>query len=260
MNQPEIDALVERIGDELLSQLGLARKAATSSSNGVGCACSHQEASPAPAALTGDALKRVDLEALAPETDVAAIDAACARAVAKGLRGVCVPMGLVPRAARVLEGKAQRVCGAVDVPHGASIASLKIAGVEAVYMLGADEAELMIHTGSLRDGRLDEIFAEISGAAKLAAAAGRWLTIAVDAPLLNEEQLIRAAAMAAVAGAHCVSTGSGLNSHAPVAQQHIKLLRQAAGDRLEVKASGTASSLQSLLAAGAHRVSTADHV
>ena len=169
-------------------------------------------------------------------------------------------MGLVPRAARNLEGKRQRVCAAVDVPHGASIASLKLAGVEAAFMLGADEAELMIHTGSLRDGRIDEIFAEISGAAKLAAAAGRSLAIAVEASLLTDEQLVRAAAMAAVAGAQCVSTGAGLNTHTPVVEHHIKLLRQAAGDRLEVKATGSAGSLERLMAAGAGRVSTSDYV
>jgi len=258
MNQLEIEALVERVGDELLSQLGLASRPSVSPSSEIGCACVHDKS--AATALPGNSLKRVELSVLAPETDVAAIDAACARAVAKGLYGVCVPMGLVPRAARMLEGKTQRVCGAVDIPHGASVAGVKLAGVEATFMLGADEAELMIHAGSLRDGRLDEIFAEISGAAKLAAAAGRSLLIAIDPGLLTEEHLVRAAAMAAVAGAQGLSASSGLNTHTAVVEQHVKLLRQAAGDRLEIKAAGNAASAQSLMAAGADRVSTADHV
>jgi deoxyribose-phosphate aldolase len=119
---------------------------------------------------------------------------------------------------------------------------------------GADEIDMVLAIGDVKDDRVENIEADI--AAVVHAAAGRPVKVIVECGLLSDSQKRQAATIAANAGAAFVKTSTGfLGSGATL--HDVTLLRQAVGTRLSIKATGGIGFFEdavAMLEAGASRL------
>jgi deoxyribose-phosphate aldolase len=200
--------------------------------------------------------RRVEHAVLAPEAGEADVAAACVLARASALRAVVAKPVHVALARRLLEGSGVRVVAVVGFPHGGSLAAIKAAEARAAIRDGADEVDMVIDLGALRDGRDDLIRDEIR--AVVAAAGGHPVKVILEAALLSEAQKVRACQLAMEAGAAYVKTSTGF-ARGGATVDDVALLRRTVGRALGVKAAGgirTWADAVALLEAGADLLGT----
>lgn len=115
---------------------------------------------------------------------------------------------------------------------------------------------MVLNVGRLKDGDDRAVFREIRDVVE--AAQGVWVKVILETCLLTEEEKRRACSLSVEAGARFVKTSTGFGSGGATVED-IRLLRQAVGPTLGVKASGgirdTATAL-AMLEAGANRLGT----
>ncbi|MDW7711395.1 MAG: deoxyribose-phosphate aldolase [Deferrisomatales bacterium] len=191
---------------------------------------------------------------LAPTARAPEVEALCREAVSAGFAGVCVAPCRVAEAAAHLAGTAVRVVGVAGFPLGSQISRVKVAEVEELFLSGAHEVDLVFNLGLFLEGRLSPVSAELRDARR--AAANGVLKVILETGALTPSQTREAAALALGAGADYLKTSTGFGP--PGARiPDVRLLRQVAGRRCGVKASGgirTFEQAEALLAAGADRL------
>lgn len=206
----------------------------------------------------------IDHTALKPDTGEAAIRRLCDEATAYGFASVCIQPTWVPLAAELLHGSTVRVCTVIGFPLGATLTSVKAFETGEAIQAGAEEVDMVINIGWLKDGRDADVQADIAAvvtAARDAAEnAGRQTPVVVkviiETALLNNEEKRRACALAAAAGADFVKTSTGFSGGGATVED-VALMREVVGDALGVKASGgirNATDAQAMIAAGATRL------
>ena len=201
-----------------------------------------------------DVASHIDHTVLKPDAGRADIERACDVARQFGCAGVCVNPIHVALASRLLEGSSVLVVGVVGFPFGATHTAVKVLETELAIRDGADEVDMVIAIGQLRDGQLESVEADI--AAVVRAAAGRPVKAILECGLLSDAEKRDGAEIAAKAGAAFVKTSTGfLGSGATI--HDVTLLYQAVGTTLSVKATGGIRFLEdavALLEAGASRL------
>ena len=100
---------------------------------------------------------------------------------------------------------------------------------------GAQEVDMVINIGALKDGRDEEVKRDIESV--VAAANGVTTKVIIETCLLTEDEKVRACELALAAGADFVKTSTGFSSGGATAED-IKLMRETVGPDLGVKASG----------------------
>jgi deoxyribose-phosphate aldolase len=199
---------------------------------------------------------QIDHTMLRPEATRADIERACQVAVDLGCAGLCVNPVWVALASRLLQGSEVKVVAVVGFPFGATHSSVK--GFEAALAVrdGADELDMVLTIGQLKEGDLAAVRADI--AAVVQAAEGRPVKVVLECGLLSDDEKLRAVDLAAQAGAAYVKTSTGfLGSGATL--HDVTLLRRAAGSRVAVKATGGIRFFEDAVAlvdAGATRLGT----
>jgi deoxyribose-phosphate aldolase len=168
---------------------------------------------------------------------------------------VCVSNPIhVALANRLLEGSSVLVVGVVGFPFGATYTAVKVLETELAVRDGADEIDMVLAIGHLRDEQFE--FVESDIAAVVHAAAGRPVKVIIECELLSDSLKRRAAEIAVRAGAACVKTSTGyLGSGATL--HDVTLLNQAVGTKVSIKATGGIRFFEdadALLGAGASRL------
>ncbi|REI18086.1 deoxyribose-phosphate aldolase, partial [Staphylococcus felis] len=118
----------------------------------------------------------------------------------------------------------------------------------------ADEIDMVINIGALKDGRDDDVQRDI--AAVVEAAQGHTVKVIIETVLLTDEEKVKASELSKAAGAHFVKTSTGF-AGGGATPEDVKLMKDTVGDALEVKASGGVRNLddfKAMLDAGATRV------
>jgi deoxyribose-phosphate aldolase len=196
----------------------------------------------------------IDHTVLRPDALQGDIERACQVARELGCAGVCVNPIHVALASRLLMGSSVLVVSVVGFPFGATHTAVKVLETELAVRDGADEIDMVLAIGQLRDDELEFVEGDI--AAVVRAAAGRPVKVILECGLLTDAQKRQGAEIAARAGAAFVKTSTGfLGSGATV--HDVTLLNQAVGTRLSVKATGGIRFFEdavALLEAGASRL------
>ncbi|MDF7638256.1 deoxyribose-phosphate aldolase [Lactobacillus sp. ESL0791] len=153
-----------------------------------------------------------------------------------GFNGVMVNPEWVPTAVEELKGTKIQVCTALGFPMGADTTEAKVFEAKQVFEMGADQLDFMANIGFIKEGNYDAYRDQIAAVVK--AANGKVTKIMLEFGMLNHDEKIKAAELAIEAGITYVknSSGWGKGGHATV--EDIKLLKQIAGDKALVKASG----------------------
>jgi len=180
----------------------------------------------------------------------------CNDAVLNGFASVCINPCHVPLASRELKGTGVKVCTVTGFPLGASSYLIKAAEAELAVSQGADEIDMVINIGALKEGRLSYVEEEIKGV--VAASRGAMVKVILETCFLSEKDKINGCKAALNAGAHFVKTSTGFGPGGATTED-VALLRSIVGSKMGVKASGGIRSLKdaiSMIEAGADRIGT----
>ena len=193
--------------------------------------------------------RRADLERLVEE------------AKAYHFASVCVSPIWVSFAAHALQGSGVKTCTVIGFPQGATPSEVKAFETKRAIADGAEEVDMVIAVGKLKDG--DDAYVKADIEAVVAAAKGKAVTkVIIETCLLTDEEKRRACLLAKEAGADFVKTSTGFSTGGATAAD-VKLMRESVGEDIGVKASGgvrSRAAAEALIAAGATRLGTSSGV
>ena len=173
-----------------------------------------------------------------------------------GVRTIIVKPSYVKLAVRLLQDAPVHVGTVIGFPHGGETVRMKATQVREMRAVGAVEFDMVINVGAMREGRERVISREVEAA--VTAARGGVVKVILETGYLDDQQKVRAAQLAAEAGAHFVKTSTGYGLRGATVED-IKLLRSTLPRGVGVKASGGIKTLEDtlrLLDAGANRIGT----
>jgi deoxyribose-phosphate aldolase len=204
----------------------------------------------------------IDQTLLKPEATGEDIVRLCREAAEHSFCSVCVNPHWV-RLARITLGRSSvRVCTVIGFPLGANRTSVKTAEARLALAEGAAEIDMVQNIGALRSADLATVQFEIAELAEIAHAGKALLKVILETCLLTDDQKRTACRLAVDAKADFVKTSTGFST-AGATEDDIRLMRQAVGPAVGVKASGGIRSLEALrrmVAAGATRIGTSSGV
>ena len=168
---------------------------------------------------------------------------------------VCIPPSYVKQAKEYV-GKKLAICTVIGFPNGYNTTAVKVFETKDAIANGADEIDMVINIGKLRQGLDDEVFEEIR--AIKAACGEKILKVIIETCLLSEDEKVRMCKIVTNAGADYIKTSTGFST-AGATLEDVKLMRANVGEKVLVKAAGGISGLedaQNFLDNGASRLGT----
>ena len=178
----------------------------------------------------------------------------CQEAKEYGFGAVCVQPCYVKLAADELQGTPVKVATVIGFPLGATTSQTKALEAQEAVKNGADELDMVLNVGALKEGRFDYVGQDIE--AVIQAANGTPVKVILETCYLTDEEIIKACQLAVSAGANFVKTSTGFGTAGAKADQ-VRLMRQTVGPDIGVKASGGIRSYADAVAmvdAGASRI------
>ncbi len=203
-----------------------------------------------------DLARHIDHTLLRPDATAADIRQLCAEAREHHFWSVCVHPSRVVLAASLLEESDVKVAAVVGFPLGATDADTKRFETEGVVDLGAQEIDVVMNVGRLRDHDDRYVLRELRDVVE--ASSGVPVKVILETCLLTRDEKLRACSLAVESGARFVKTSTGFGS-AGATEDDVRLLRETVGPKFGVKASGGIRDYASALAmitAGANRLGT----
>jgi deoxyribose-phosphate aldolase len=206
---------------------------------------------------TPDDLSRfIDHTLIRADATIRDIEKLCAEAREHKFHSVSVNGSWIIAACHFLDGSEVKVGCAVSIPLGAMSTDAKRFETEAAIDDGAQEIDVMLNIGRLKDGDDKYVLRELCDVVD--AADEHTVKVILETCLLTDEQKIRACRMVVESGAHFVKTSTGYSTGGATLAD-VKLLRATVGPEFGVKASGGIRDLKTALAmieAGATRLGT----
>nr|WP_315410622.1 deoxyribose-phosphate aldolase [uncultured Selenomonas sp.] len=208
-----------------------------------------------------DLAKHIDHTLL--RTDAQRADAAklVEEAKAYHFASVCVSPIWVSFVSEALRDTGVKTCTVIGFPQGATPSAVKAFETKQAIADGADEVDMVIAVGKLKDG--DDAYVKSDIEAVVRAARGKALTkVIIETCLLTDEEKRRACLLAKEAGADFVKTSTGFAAGGATAAD-VKLMRESVGAAMGVKAAGgirSRADAEAMLAAGATRLGTSSGV
>lgn len=204
--------------------------------------------------------KYIDHTLLKATATAADIEKLCAEAREYNFMSVCVNPCFVLSAKKLLRDTDVLVCSVVGFPLGANTPGIKQAETLDAVNNGADEIDMVINIGKVKEHDYDYIYEEIK--AVIAVAGGRVVKVIMETCYLTDEEKIAVCDAAARAGAAFVKTSTGFGPSGAVVRD-VCLLRAAIPAEMNVKASGgirAKEDMESMIKAGARRIGTSSGV
>ena len=174
---------------------------------------------------------------------------------------VCVSSIWVSYVSEALRDTGVKTCTVIGFPQGATPSAVKAFETKQAVADGADEVDMVIAVGRLKDG--DDAYVKADIEAVVRAAGGKALTkVIIETCLLTDEEKRRACLLAKEAGAGFVKTSTGFAAGGATAAD-VRLMRESVGEAMGVKAAGgirSRADAEAMLAAGATRLGTSSGV
>ena len=199
------------------------------------------------------------LKAFATQTDVAKI---CAEAVEYNFASVCVNPTHVAFVAEKLASSPVKVCMVVGFPLGATTTAAKVSETKQALADGAQEIDMVLNVGAMKDGRFPEVQQDITAVAAATHTGQAHLKVIIETCYLTDAEKETACRLSQAAGADFVKTSTGFGTGGATAAD-VALMRGIVGQQLGVKASGGVRNLADALAmvqAGANRIGASSGV
>lgn len=185
---------------------------------------------------------------------------ACIEAVKNNFFSVFVNPVYVPYAASLLNSSEVKIGTTIGFPLGADSVEMKYAQSRFLIHQGAQELDMVINIGALKDGNIKIVAEEVSRV--VSAAEGNCVKVIIETCLLTDKEKLVASQIAENSGANFVKTSTGF-SHGGATVNDIELIRGAIGKKMGVKASGGIKSyvdFDKMVKAGASRIGTSSSI
>ena len=202
-----------------------------------------------------EVLSKVDHTLLSQAATWDDIQIICDDAKKYGTASVCIPPAFVKRASKYLKGKVA-VCTVIGFPNGYQTTSVKCHETMDAIQNGADEIDMVIHIGMLREKRYDDVLNEIKEIKKICGE--RILKVIIETCLLTEEEKIKMCEIVTEAGADYIKTSTGF-SNGGATFEDIELFSKHVGKNVKIKAAGGIKSFadaEKFILLGADRLGT----
>ena len=200
-------------------------------------------------------LAKVDHTLLAPDATWEQIQTICDDGLRFGTASVCIPASFVQQA-KAYVGDRLMICTVIGFPTGYSTTAVKVFETADAVKNGADEIDMVINIGWLRDRRYTDVLNEIK--AVKAACDGRVLKVIIETCLLTEEEKVVMCDIVSQSGADYIKTSTGF-SKAGATREDVRLFAEHVAPHLKIKAAGGIASVQDaadFIALGADRLGT----
>ena len=202
-----------------------------------------------------DILAKCDHTLLAQSATWEEIKAICDDGMKYATASVCIPASYVKQAKEYV-GDKLAVCTVIGFPNGYSTTATKCFEASDAVDNGADEVDMVINIGRAKDGKWDEITAEI--AAIKAACKGKLLKVIIETCLLTDEEKTQLCKCVSDSGADYIKTSTGF-SKAGATFADVELFAKHVAPHVKIKAAGGISSIadaEKFIALGADRLGT----
>ena len=200
-------------------------------------------------------LKLVDHTLLAQTATWEEIKVICDDAITYGTASVCIPPSYVKRVKEYV-GDKMAVCTVIGFPNGYNTTAVKEFETKEALKEGADEIDMVVNLGDVRDGNFEKVTDEIR---TLKAACGnKILKVIVETCLLTEEEKIALCKAVTEAKADFIKTSTGF-SKAGATFEDVELFAKHIGPDVKIKAAGGISSFddaEKFVELGASRLGT----
>ncbi len=168
---------------------------------------------------------------------------------------VCIPPSFVKRAKEYV-GDKLKICTVIGFPNGYSASPIKAAEAEEAVISGADEIDMVINIGDLKEGNYDKIFDEINLIKK--ASRGKLLKVIIETCLLSDEEKIKMCEIISESEADFIKTSTGFSTGGATPHD-IELFAKHIRNGKKIKAAGgikTIADAENMIKLGAHRLGT----
>jgi deoxyribose-phosphate aldolase len=204
---------------------------------------------------TANIAAMIDHTLLKPDATRQQIETLCQEAREHHFFSVCVNPTWVSTSKELLTGSGVKVCTVIGFPLGATTSETKAFEAKNAIEHGAEEVDMVINIGALKDKNDDFVEKDIH--AVVEAAKGKALTkVIIETSLLTQEEKVRACELSVKAGADYVKTSTGFSSGGATVDD-IALMRKTVGPNIGVKASGgvrNTEDTEKMIEAGATRI------
>ena len=167
----------------------------------------------------------------------------------------CIPPSYVKQAVEYVNKKLA-ICTVIGFPNGYNTTEVKVFETQNAIKNGADEIDMVVNIGHIKDGKYDEIEQEIKEIKK--ACNDKILKVIIETCLLTEDEKIKMCKVVTDAGADFIKTSTGFSTSGATFDD-VKLMKNNIGENVKVKAAGGISSIddaKDFIKLGADRLGT----
>ncbi len=204
----------------------------------------------------------IDHTLLKPEASKDEIKILCEEALQFNFASVCVNSSNTEFCFDLLKESNVKVCTVIGFPLGSTLSSVKVFEAEEAIKAGAEEVDMVINVGKLKEHDDEYVLHEIQAVVLIAKKFNSLVKVILETCLLTDQDKIRACLICKKAKADFVKTSTGF-SKGGATLHDVALMKFVVGDSLKVKASGGIRSLEdakAMIAAGADRLGTSSGV
>lgn len=198
----------------------------------------------------------IDHTLLKPDATVSEIKQLCAEAMQYNFASVCINPSYVETCFDIIKSSNVKVCTVIGFPLGATTTKTKLIEAEEAIKNGAEELDMVLNIGKLKDKDYHFVFNDIKEIADLSKRNFCTSKVILETCLLSDEEKVIACLIAKEAGANFVKTSTGF-SKAGATVHDVSLMKFVVGNKMQVKASGGIRSYEDAIAminAGATRL------
>ena len=178
-------------------------------------------------------LKHVDHTELSQTAKWEDIKRLCDDAVYYNTASICIPPAYIKQAAEYLDGKLP-VCTVIGFPHGYNTTAVKVFETKDAIANGAQEVDMVVNLGWVKDGKFDCVTEEIKALKE--AAGDKILKVIIETGLLTDEEKIALCKCVTDAGADFIKTCTGFAAGKATVED-IALFKEHIGPKVRMKAS-----------------------
>lgn len=202
-----------------------------------------------------DIAKYIDHTILKPGATKTEVKKVCEEAKKYGFHSVCINGANVAFVHEQLKETGIKVVAVIGFPLGAMTSETKAFETENAIYNGADEIDMVINIGALKEGNTDEVLSDIKAVVDIAKDRA-MIKVIIETCLLSNKEKKLACELAKKAGAHFVKTSTGFGTGGATVED-VKLIKEIVGTEMGIKASGGIRDFETVLAmmeAGATRI------
>ena len=200
-------------------------------------------------------LSKVDHTVLGQASTWEDIKSLCNDGIKYGCASVCIPPSFVKKAKEYV-GNDLKICTVIGFPNGYNTTAVKCFETAEAVKDGADEIDMVINIGMLKEKRFDDVLNEINAIKK--SCDGRLLKVIIETCLLTEEEKIKMCEIVSASEADYIKTSTGFSTGGAT-REDIALFKAHVSDVTLIKAAGGIASIkdaEDMLMLGASRLGT----